>query len=119
MISIVVLASFVAESTIGIDQNILEEPGLSIYPNPASDQIMLEVKAVDRADLVFTLVDMSGRRVLLKELGSVASGPNLFTVSLDGLEDGIYTCVISDGSGISRHSDGNDIIATRRIVISR
>ena len=110
MISIVVLASFVAESTIGIDQNILEEPGLSIYPNPASDQIMLEVKAVDRADLVFTLVDMSGRRVLLKELGSVASGAAVIPVSLDGADNGIYTCVVSEGKRV---------LTSQKLLISR
>ncbi len=102
--------SFVAESTIGVENAVQQDHGISIFPNPASHQVMLKLEDGNREDLVFTLFDMSGRVVLRRELGSIAPGVAVIPVSLDGAENGIYSCAISEGKRV---------LTSQKLLISR
>jgi hypothetical protein len=68
---------------------------IAVYPNPASDKITIEVKKNKYANI--SISDMTGR---LLSTGSLNSDKE--TVSLEGLEKGIYFITLTDTMGNSK-----------------
>lgn len=75
-------------------ENLKEQTGISVYPNPMEDFTMVDFGTSDdfSADCMIEVYDAAGKLVLSEQKGSTQ------TVQLNrsGLEGGIYTIVVSD-----------------------
>lgn len=84
------------QSTIG-----LEEAGIfadvSVYPNPASDKLSVDLSAVTAENVSVMLIDMAGKVLTVQHnvAGSVA------TFDLAAFAKGMYQVRITDGSSVS------------------
>ena len=77
----------------GIEETLREQSGITIYPNPVADQIIINVKNLT-GNLSFTLFDISGKQ---KFVGTLSS--SISTFNFDELENGIYFGMIRDEEG--------------------
>lgn len=83
---LLITANFV--STVGLESN--NESAFKVYPNPADQQLNLELK--DNTG-VFRLFDAGGRLVMQKEIAQKSE-----QVDISSLKNGIYKAVISTSS---------------------
>jgi hypothetical protein len=70
---------------IGITE--LSQSGIRLWPNPATDQLNIELPAATRLPLTLTLSDPAGRVLFSQELHAAQSIVNLTTLSA-----GLYVC---------------------------
>lgn len=72
-------------------------PGLSIYPNPVSEEWFVDFSGMDeREDLTMEVYDLTGRKCLEKKTG----GGTLLRLNRIGFSKGIYLLYIKSGNGI-------------------
>ena len=64
-------------------------PKLKIYPNPASDQIVLEVELFKAESFILNIQDALGRSFYRNEV-FLETGRNMMTLELDNFTEGIY-----------------------------
>ncbi|MEM0994622.1 MAG: T9SS type A sorting domain-containing protein [Bacteroidota bacterium] len=77
------------------------EDKVSIYPNPFSEQTMVEVQLATQSDLQVELYDLSGSKVsTITAQRDVMAGTHQFTVDADQLEGGMYLLMIRTDDGI-------------------
>ncbi|MCH2044922.1 MAG: phospholipase D-like domain-containing protein [Saprospiraceae bacterium] len=72
--------------------NIYNQPQLAsfeVYPNPAQDQITLNINAVRHTAASYSVVDMMGRTVIYRPI-ELYEGEQTYALSLDGLNTGMY-----------------------------
>jgi len=82
-----------AIGTVGISEY-ANSNGWSIGPNPASDQITIEILdplILNRSGLVVEVMDITGRLVM-----TMAINENKTTMHIDGLNKGVYFARIAD-----------------------
>lgn len=60
------------------------------YPNPFSPSTRISFTLEEPADVVLTVYDISGRRVLQKDLGTNSAGLHSEEVNMEGLTSGTY-----------------------------
>ncbi|HRH37365.1 MAG TPA: T9SS type A sorting domain-containing protein [Flavobacteriales bacterium] len=75
----------------------------SAYPDPATDQINLDLSSALEQDVNVTIRDASGRAVSARNL-HVAAGAQRFTSEVGSLGSGFYHVVITTASGEVLHS---------------
>jgi hypothetical protein len=63
------------------------QSGIRLWPNPATDQLNIELPATTRLPLTLTLSDPAGRVLFSQELHAAQS-----IVSLKSLSAGLYVC---------------------------
>jgi hypothetical protein len=66
-------------------------PAITAYPNPAQDNITVTVNGVESAKGQFQIIDGQGRLVLQQKASGIDN-----TISLNGLNNGVYTILYSD-----------------------
>ena len=66
----------------------------SIYPNPSSDFINLKYNLLEGADVILSVVDAAGKKILSKNLGKQAPGEYLHEVDVRELNAGNYFLTI-------------------------
>ena len=72
---------------------------LSLYPNPAQQQMVLEYVHQAGGDIYLSIMDLQGR-VLTEDDRSVQAGVNRISIQLDDIPQGIYLLeVINEDSG--------------------
>ena len=86
------VVSFVAGSTVGIEGTLTGSGELTIYPNPASSQVMIRFTFASEAPCEIAVYDMSGRRVQHHDPGILAMGEHEVPLDISGLPAGIYHC---------------------------
>lgn len=74
----------------------------SIFPNPASDQLILQYYSEVNQTVSITLRDQLGHRVI-QHNESVKKGLEQINLSLDGLPQGVYLLETVSGSRIEQH----------------
>ncbi len=90
----------------GIDQNTIDHTGISLYPNPATDKIILEqVGADNNRNLHIHIIDLLGRQVLKLE-----SQTTFTPISVSNLSQGIYNVEITDLKTGQHYSNKINII---------
>ncbi len=79
-------------------RDIAKGESLSIYPNPASSVINLNM-TLDKAESVIAIVrDIAGREVLRQDFGTVQSGNTTpFTLNVSNLNSGLYLVELNAG----------------------
>ncbi len=70
---------------------------LSVYPNPATDQVSVKYTAMRKGNYTIKLSDQYGRTVSEQQHSSVA-GENTVSVPLSNLAKGIYSISVADGA---------------------
>jgi hypothetical protein len=79
---------------------------MSLWPNPANDQLELSWPSTLASDITWDLVDLNGRRVMS---GRVARGAQRAHIALPSLAEGMYV--------ITTMTDGTH--NSQRVIISR
>ncbi len=77
-------------------EEMLQQTRWNLYPNPASEQLVVSFEGVVSQYWTLSIIDAGGRAVLT----TTAAG-NLLVVPVSGMAAGLYTAVIMPGSGQS------------------
>jgi hypothetical protein len=70
----------------------------SIFPNPASDSVNLELVLPDNSNVEIEIYDLSGRLVMQKNLGELSAGEQRIELITSGLQNGVYTIIAQNSS---------------------
>jgi alkaline phosphatase D len=81
-------------------QNVNNIVVFSAYPNPTSGDFYLQYYLAAASNVRLTVVDMAGRCVYSSNVGFIAAGVNNAAISLNGLENGVYTVSIEAGNAV-------------------
>ncbi|MCF8296411.1 MAG: T9SS type A sorting domain-containing protein, partial [Saprospiraceae bacterium] len=82
-----VLIGVIDCDTVGINQLVINNQELVIYPNPASGYMIVEFNELQQHDCIFELYDNIGRKVLERVL---KKGKTQYQMRIEELESGIY-----------------------------
>ncbi len=88
------------DTSVGIDRLPLEAVIVSAYPNPFVDRFVVQFNLFSPAEVRIGLTDLTGRRVLHRDLGLQRSGLHYLEVETGKLPSGVYVFSIDNGSGI-------------------
>lgn len=77
------------------------EPEVSVYPNPAQEELNIEIQTIDGDKGTITIYDLAGQ-MILQSMIELHTGSNHFKISLADLTDGIYCYEFRSGKGISK-----------------
>ena len=103
-------ATLEAAKAIGFEtsgtEKILMNTGLQVFPNPATDQISVELVLTNSSNVEVSLVDIQGRTILVKDFG-VHQGGVALPLTFKGTAAGVYTAMVRTNEGI----------ATKKIVL--
>lgn len=89
--------TFSCPTATGID-NLSEQDGVLIYPNPGTGEYHLDIFGLSNSDISYSVIDVSGRRVLHHQAG-VKNGEYKTTINISEFSAGIYTLELNrDGN---------------------
>lgn len=74
---------------------------LSAYPNPASDETNISINAKGIESVTLSVVDFTGRTVIVKVAAKLNPGNNVVTIDTRELKTGIYIVTGTDNKGKS------------------
>lgn len=74
--------------------------GISVYPNPATDNFALNINLNETAVVSVSVTDITGKEVKAYQLGSLASGDNTFYINTADLASGMYQVLVNVGGQI-------------------
>lgn len=77
-----------------MEEPLLENAGLSIFPNPVQDQASIQLTLKRKADILVAIYDMTGRPVTTLYKGTKEQGRSTFTWSCSAVPSGTYICLI-------------------------
>ena len=80
---------------------------ISLYPNPAQDQINIKFNFVEEGDYQYELFDTKGSKVAN---GTLTGTEGTQTIDLTNLTNGVY---------LYRLKNGIELISTQKIIINR
>ncbi|MDO9254670.1 MAG: T9SS type A sorting domain-containing protein [Bacteroidales bacterium] len=63
----------------------------TLFPNPASDVLNIELLTNQNANLSMEITDMLGRVKVMKTMGELTEGVNTFRIGISNLVNGVYT----------------------------
>jgi hypothetical protein len=89
---------------VGIDENPVEN-GMAkiqfeIFPNPASDNISIQVLLAESSDLQISVYDLSGKLVILQQIGRTPVGNHEIPVNVSDLQKGTYLMKVIAGDKV-------------------
>lgn len=87
---------------------IFENAGFALFPNPANEQVSIEVPMEADADVQVTILDPSGKAAI-KENRVLSKGDNRMNFDISRLHNGIYFVEVRNGKSSS----------TQKLVIQR
>ncbi len=104
------LISFKAQSTVGTEDQLWDAFTFELFPNPASEMVLLRMTDPPEGTLEIQVLDMSGRIVYHRMMPSSGDKSLEYRFGLPGIADGIYWCqIIKNG----------DPVAVRTLLITR
>ncbi len=77
-------------------QNVIAESGLSVYPNPASSEVVINFNTSQAAYVKMRIVDVTGREMFTQNMNSFA-GENKLRVDVSEFPAGVYYVIINAG----------------------
>jgi hypothetical protein len=81
---------------VGLNENEMNFAQLSVYPNPANEQITISAKYIKTVPVTVTIVDMLGRTV---ETRNYTKPEFTDVINTANFSNGVYFCTISNASG--------------------
>jgi hypothetical protein len=90
--------SFVASITTDVNDIKILNRDFIIYPNPASSLTTFSIQVESPGSIILNIIDMKGKVVLNKDLGSMPQGENQVLLNLSVLQNGMYICQLMQGS---------------------
>jgi hypothetical protein len=94
-------------STTGVNDIVSNISAAQVYPNPASNALTIDFNATQNKNVVFTLVDATGRTVLVRNINAL-EGKNIIKEDVSALSNGLYFAQL--------HIDGN-LASSNKITI--
>jgi hypothetical protein len=85
-------ATTVYTGTTGISEPVLDQLGVSIFPNPASELIAIQIQSLVEADLRVELLDIAGRVLLTSK---IQKGSTIAYFDVQTIYEGTYVVRIS------------------------
>ena len=83
------------DPTIGINETTSEISGVSIYPNPSSSSVNLEMNIANPSEVSIQVTDLSGKIVATQNLGFLPLGKNQTTIQSASFKNGLYYLTVS------------------------
>jgi hypothetical protein len=94
------VAMFDAEySSVNNPTNINDVANISIFPNPVSDHININIVAKSKNDITIKILDMTGK-VIYTQISGINKGNNLIQIDRGTIQSGIYFINMT-GSGLN------------------
>ena len=91
------------DPTIGINETSTEISGVSIYPNPSSSSVNLEMNIANPSEVSIQVTDLSGKVVATQNLGFLPLGKNQTTIQSASFNNGLYYVTISsNGTSVTK-----------------
>ena len=91
------------DPTIGINETSTEISGVSIYPNPSSSSVNLEMNIATPSEVSIQVTDLSGKVVATQNLGFLPLGKNQTTIQSASFNNGLYYVTISsNGTSVTK-----------------
>lgn len=81
---------------VGVNENEMNFAQLSVYPNPASEQITVSGNFIKTQPVTVTLIDILGKEIERKTIYGTQFTETISTAHLSG---GVYFCTVSNASG--------------------
>jgi hypothetical protein len=82
---------------------------VSLYPNPASNNLNVDLSLNKAGKVTVHVVDIMGREVYSQQFGNKSVGKNLLTADISQLQAGVYVIAIETPTGV----------ITRQFVVSK
>lgn len=74
---------------------------MTVFPNPFSQSAQIRFVSEESADYSMEVFDLSGQKLLKRELGFYAAGNHQVEFKRNGLENGIYIFRLTNSGGQS------------------
>lgn len=87
------------KSKVGFDTEI---PGFSLFPNPTSSIVNLELRVINENDVQFELFSNDGKLLLSKNFGKQTLGNTNLKLNLPNIPTGIYAYKVTNGEKSQR-----------------
>jgi hypothetical protein len=71
-----------------------------IYPNPASNYLSISYEMEQSGEVTVEIINITGQKMMQSELGQRTSGTHVETISLDGMENGVYMIRMTTGDSM-------------------
>jgi hypothetical protein len=81
----------------------------SVYPNPAKDQLSIELNLRDNSPVAVKVYNMLGQEIVSRNYGMTPTGNNILQLDMNSVPPGMYLCNITAGA----------YTLTKNIVIQR
>ncbi len=92
-----VINAVLVPTTLSVDE-ISALNSLSVFPNPANDKFSVALDMAQSENVSMDVLDITGKVILSKDLGTLGIGQNLQMLDVSGLEAGIYLVNITVGT---------------------
>ena len=86
------------DPVLGINESTTEISGVSIYPNPTSSSVNLEMNIANPSEVSIQVTDLSGKIVATQNLGFLPIGKNQTTIQSTSFNNGLYYVTVSSNS---------------------
>ncbi|MBC7861696.1 MAG: T9SS type A sorting domain-containing protein [Bacteroidia bacterium] len=86
------------DNAVGINHEAKKENGLSVYPNPAGENVMLTFENTENENTFVEVYDISGK-LLINQKFSTSVGKNFINLDLRSLSNGLYILKVKNSSG--------------------
>jgi len=73
----------------------------TVFPNPAQDQMNLNITLEDRSDITLQWYNLQGQLIQSRQMGNLDAGQHSLTSDISNLSNGWYTLAIISDQGVS------------------
>jgi hypothetical protein len=70
-----------------------------MFPNPANDKFTIDMNLVNSSDVLVSIYDLSGRKVMVENLGNISAGQHQRGMNIQSLSNGIYQVQVETSEG--------------------
>lgn len=85
------------------------QPGLALWPNPASDRVRVEISAIPAGRYFFQLFSINGRLLQRHAFNAGGEAVTILDVALTGIAPGVHAYALTDSAG--------NVLKTGRLVV--
>jgi hypothetical protein len=87
----------ITDAPVSLDEIVLDETSLLIYPNPTSDIVKLKFEGKTNSAALIQIVDLAGK-VFWSKKSLCLTGENIEEINIESLPSGMYSVIIQQGN---------------------